>query len=581
MRRKRATASNFLPLLLCVAMVLDMSGCGRVASSPARPSTEAPLGSDIASQKEVDVDDVLLEEPAPLIIPSLGKAMFKDGGEMATLDYQPNLGGSLSMEAEDGTIWTLSIAPNALVSAETITMRLLEDVRLPGLEGIRAAGVALEPDGLYFTSSAYLSIQGPMAQEKTCLFQANADGGELQFGHFFMSEGIPTLRVDHFSTTFAAEPQSDMDIDTLADMAEAEVKRAEREVRAFLKTPIAVPPPPTDMEVSCTGNNYRLIGAYLRQVTEPERTYIKKLVGAGREAILLGRDSDSLYLAQQLSKRLIKKADKLIRTYRNDNKKLIPVMNVTVSILKEADMLGDGVPFSEYTGTFADWTLDAADEILDEIRTEHQYTKLCRLLSLLRGNAILDSGYRLGGNLFDTYSEKISKALRFKLTIETTVTGVDTDGTRSTWKTEASVPMWFDLVTLSQKGLFLMGEGTTSYTDYSSSDSGMKLLKTTEPMKAQARMTGDIKTEAGVFPLVLQVDKLNPNTLTYQDSDGDQYSISSTSMLYKSLFVEAYNSGYIESKFELRNGESELSVDLRAQEDKTEGTVVMTLTHLP
>ena len=592
---KRSFFFQHAAILLMSLSLLFSGGCGRTVPGQTQPDNPEPssqpaanatLGSsgDVISENalpENGDDEVQLVAAVPEPVSDLGTAIYRVGSQEAVLDYLPARGGSVSLEDAQGNVWVLNIPPNALSSPTTITMRALENVSLPGLEGMPAGGVSLEPDGLYFSVSAFLGVTGPIATDKSCMFHTAAAGKQVQFGHFFLNEGVLTTRVDHFSSVIAGNPSTQADLDALADMAEQEAKNAERDAKAFLKTPITAPPAPADMEVSCSGSGDGALSQYLQQVVEPERTYIKKLLGSGKEASLLGRDTDTLYLAQELSKRLIKKADKLIRTYRNDNKKLVPVLHVTITILKEANLLGCDALLSDYSGVFADWMLRAADEILEEIRTEHQYTKLCKLLSLLRTNAILDGSYHNGGSLYEVYSEKLAKALRFKMTIEVVATGVDSDGTRSTWKSEGTVPLWFDLKTLSDRGLFLTGEGTCKYTDFETTGEGMEILENPDAMKAQVRLDGTIQTDSASLPMILQMDIVNPDTLSYRDKDGNVFTFNSMSMVYKNFFIEWYNAGYIEKSFPLQNGQAVVLFDMAGDMDNARGSAVITIEHLP
>jgi hypothetical protein len=114
------------------------------------------------------------------------------------------------------------------------------------------------------------------------------------------------------------------------------------EVKAFLKTPVTAPLIPDDYTFECKeedGENAsqsrnRELDAYIRSALDPEYELVGRLVGAGYEVAKVGGQTEAFYYAGLLLRRDLKKADRLIMVYQNDNEKLIPVMNLTFRLLK-------------------------------------------------------------------------------------------------------------------------------------------------------------------------------------------------------------------------------------------------------
>ncbi len=109
-----------------------------------------------------------------------------------------------------------------------------------------------------------------------------------------------------------------------------------------MKTPVTAPLIPDDYTFECKeedGENAsqsrnRELDAYIRSALDPEYELVGRLVGAGYEVAKVGGQTEAFYYAGLLLRRDLKKADRLIMVYQNDNEKLIPVMNLTFRLLK-------------------------------------------------------------------------------------------------------------------------------------------------------------------------------------------------------------------------------------------------------
>ena len=107
----------------------------------------------------------------------------------------------------------------------------------------------------------------------------------------------------------------------------------------------------------------------------------------------MGGNQEAFEYGKKLMERLIKKVDKLIATYKNDNKKLVPVMNLSFHVMKEAGVLGMDIPAGPYFNVFSGWMERAVDEQIEKISEEHYYSGLCKVLPILYGRAVFEEDF--------------------------------------------------------------------------------------------------------------------------------------------------------------------------------------------
>jgi len=92
----------------------------------------------------------------------------------------PTTGGSVQATGADGTVYTLTIPPDALLSHTTITMTPITGVSGLDASSDRILGVQLEPDGLRFFSFATLTFSPPEgANHQAFAFSYHGTGAEL------------------------------------------------------------------------------------------------------------------------------------------------------------------------------------------------------------------------------------------------------------------------------------------------------------------------------------------------------------------------------------------------------------------
>lgn len=419
--------------ILLTAILAGLCSCAGSQTGPADNTVQTGAADNTVSEKpgsHIDDPGVLLSENAEETTSSgysLGSAaMTPDDSKLAAVTYSP-LEGAVFLELQDssGNSWRLDIPENALPYGENITMQLSENITSDAVSGKLNSGVILKPEGLQFTIPATLTIKGPAANDQTYVFSGDHAGDNLNFAQPKVDADSLKVTVEHFSAYIVYQPIGDSQIQEAADLATESYKTVLDEVKAFLKTPVSAPPIPADYSFECKegdGENAsqyrnRALDAYISSVMQPESDLARRLLGSGYEVAKLGGETDAFYYAGLLLKRDLKKADKLIRTYMNDNDKLIPVMNLTFKVMKEMQALGLDVPLG-YIQTFSEWMARAADEQIRKIREEHNYKALGPAIALAKGSAIMESDFSASTKFTQKFMEKIKKAMTFKVKYE-------------------------------------------------------------------------------------------------------------------------------------------------------------------
>jgi len=490
--------------LICIVLILALS-CGATACSKAPeqdkvnnqgaqkvPPEIKEIRAFIKGQK-VSVLDMEDEIDTGVMAGSLGGASLTlDKTKTAPVSYMP-LGGPFSMEVEDdgGNTWRLDIPDNALPYVQTISMQLTSDIQSDVVSGQISGGIVFQPEGLQFTIPATLTVTGPMVSENTCVFAGDSKGKNLGFASAEVNANQLMVSIEHFSSDLVYTPETDAEVNELSDKAYKAYKEVLKEVKAFLKTPIGVPPVPPDYTFTCKdedGENAgdlrnRALDMYVEKVRMPERELARRLLDAGRCASLLGADNDGIYYAQLLQERAVKKVDKLIETYKYDTEKLIPVSQATMIITKEAYLLGVDIPPAEhYLGIFYDWTVKALDEELRKIREKHNYKAMGTVLALIRDTAFLASGSG-SRDLTQEYLQKLTKAMSFTFNYDVSLfSGIANQKMALTGKGEISLQ--YD----PARWLYYEGSGEGEYLSYSGSSSSVTTIDFPNAYPVKARI---------------------------------------------------------------------------------------------
>ena len=150
-------------------------------------------------------------------------------------------GGTLTTTGPDGTVYTLSVPPDALALATTITATPLRDVTgFPfDAQPANRLGVAFTPSGLKFAKSATLTISPP---------NLPSDVGVAAFGYAGaghdatgLTENIQggrvTLLVDHFSGYVLTWP---VDLPEWRQIAQRRIEAQEQQVEHIMSTFVGI-----------------------------------------------------------------------------------------------------------------------------------------------------------------------------------------------------------------------------------------------------------------------------------------------------------------------------------------------------
>jgi hypothetical protein len=123
-----------------------------------------------------------------------------DNSHAVTQGISAVAGGTIQATGADGTVFTLQIPANALLSNETITLTPVSSVGGLPISGGLLAAVQFAPEGLRFQQDATLTIQpvatGPVNQQVG--FGFHASGQEFYFQPLGLTEAI-TIPIHHFS----------------------------------------------------------------------------------------------------------------------------------------------------------------------------------------------------------------------------------------------------------------------------------------------------------------------------------------------------------------------------------------------
>src|SRR5262249_8868167 len=133
-------------------------------------------------------------------VPGSGVAITTDAARAATKTFPPG-GGTLTATGADGTVYTLTIPPNALLAETTITMTPIVSISGGNLPSDSVLGVDLQPSGLRLYEFADLSITPPQLGPTTDVagFSYEGDGEDLHSYPAALDAGRILLYVIHFS----------------------------------------------------------------------------------------------------------------------------------------------------------------------------------------------------------------------------------------------------------------------------------------------------------------------------------------------------------------------------------------------
>jgi hypothetical protein len=112
----------------------------------------------------------------------------------------PITGGTIQATGPDGTVYTLTVPADALISDTTITMTPISDVDGLDVSGGRFAGVQLEPDGLRFLQALTLRISPPEgAHQDAVALSYHGSGSEVHRVPLTPDPELLEIHLMHFS----------------------------------------------------------------------------------------------------------------------------------------------------------------------------------------------------------------------------------------------------------------------------------------------------------------------------------------------------------------------------------------------
>jgi hypothetical protein len=139
-------------------------------------------------------DPGLPQQPNPADV-----TVTMDPGRIASARI-PTTGGTIQATGADGTVYTLTIPADALVSDTTISMTPLTSVSGLDVSGGRFVGVQLEPDGLRFFQHATLQISPPEGTRHSAVgFAYHGAGSEVYRVPLTTNPDLLEMHLLHFS----------------------------------------------------------------------------------------------------------------------------------------------------------------------------------------------------------------------------------------------------------------------------------------------------------------------------------------------------------------------------------------------
>lgn len=174
-----------LPTLLAAVLIASLAGCGGEGGSPA-PATSEPVPLVTPNVA------IFAAAPSPRTV-----AWTADTSRAASATIGSN-GGSLDVTGADGSAYTLTVPPGALLDDTNITMQPVTS--MTGSPFARQVAVELLPDGLQLRDFATLSIRPatPLPVRRQVAFAAHGNG-ELGLALMGPDPGAIVVKLMHFT----------------------------------------------------------------------------------------------------------------------------------------------------------------------------------------------------------------------------------------------------------------------------------------------------------------------------------------------------------------------------------------------
>lgn len=356
-----STSSSSAPAVLTVTSA--------TTPQPTAPSTAAPTATPSARPTLAPID-----------------VQVKVDDRLSASAVISSTGGTLRVESEDGTRYTLTVPQNALVEDTNITLLPLTAVdRLPFSGGL-AGGVQMLPEGLRLYQPATLTIEStrfsPVQGFQVVAFGYHQNGQGLYLTPSDMKGQVVTIPVWHFSGAGAASGTAE------------EIKIQQQRVLADAEDALS-------QRIS----EYLLQERELQQLgLEPDPKFKENMVGYLREAFQLLRPQLAIAVQDcEASKTILPKA---------------------LMWARQVELLGYGDEFrvevAQVMQAFGDAIVNCYSKAYDKCVKEHDLNQIAVMLGLLRQATLLSPAE--GGGLAARLDEsKIDKCGTFELTLNASV----------------------------------------------------------------------------------------------------------------------------------------------------------------
>lgn len=564
-------------------------------ASAATPGSEVAQPSGVVSAGDegearfVDgpMEDVLGD------LPALGSMTFTlDATHQASGEFTPGGPGLvLSLTDAAGLTWMLSLPSGALDKEETITMTALVDVRSDDIPGSLLGGVLLEPDGLRLMEPGTLAVAGDGLEDKALFLGGSHDGTGVNFALPNLTGAGSEAVIEHFSS-YTVIHSDDPQITELRDQGSQHYKELSKKGRELLKNKqINVPRPPA-IPLHCpkddeeAGQRAEALRAFEEAFRKPESDLLVQLMATQTSLSQMGVKPD-FTLEVRLLERSIKKVNLLIKQYGDQAENVNAITQVGMRVAREMTLLNQSHPGSvEVMEALGRMSERAIDELLKELREEHEYRNVGPILDLSRRAAL----FSVGTIPLDDLMARIESALQFKMKLNWEM-GIEGE---SRYIVEGEFPMRSN-VSEAPIGT-LLGSGKAEMIS-AKFDSDEDWFVESVPFQVNAIITGFDACKSTAY---LSVDRLYPDVENHftLDSDGEVMEIGPMPLMqiaWDALYEDRKKTGptwygevddYYTFELQLRNSDVVAVYDMIETIDVGEtgtllGWLSVTLTHTP
>jgi len=422
-RRAPSTASLLLPVF---ALVTAQAACSSSSTNSSGPDTGP--GSDPGSP---GADARLTPATSTATLDGLGtiQVTFDTARQdVEAYDTRSESGVNLHVTDANGYAWDLSIPGGALLLNTTMTMTPFSAIDLSSSQSGIVSGVKLEPDGLYFSHQAYLTVSPPDGVDPglALVFDLAWDAGDpsawqVALGQSSRLDTSSTANVWHFSGLGYGDGYGDDALAALVEQAKQEYQTAVVAAKLFVKGPAPTPPVPPAISMFCRGTeaNPEENESYefVRQFLSPYEDVLTVLLRAMRALQLVGGAgvdmADGYSLSTQIAQMAVTSILQVGKTWSLEAPPdhLFAVISATLAAARHLELMG-GSP-GDALGTITVWAQKMFDYYLGQLKKEHDYRAYPILLTLAYDLELLGGSDELGA---------IFSAMTFEVQITTSMT---------------------------------------------------------------------------------------------------------------------------------------------------------------